>query len=475
MSNAAPRTLRELPPLAGVCTPSEAMRPGLAVEECVRRLKRYHYAFKRLHQIMTARITAEPWYELKMGFSHHAYLCAEHVAALRKRVAELREPPLHLDAVPDAYLEIFFDEILAAPTTGALVLGLYEKAIPALRAALERHLAETNPLADAPSVRVIRFALLELGDMAELGAGVMAALVEERTRAELSAWLAFLATCLEAAGGLDGAEKIEAHALTRRFSAQPYTFDRVPKRDPRFDDPYNMGVNAEALVYDPELPPQAKIIALFVKRYRELDVPEMMASILVETPGKPWDYYLDMSRQLWDEARHGLLGQVGLQHLGIDLRLVPIPFVWSRELNAQLTPLERHAALFFIEQKLMAKTGKRYEWEIALASRDELAVLFQDYDWADEVLHSRIGRTWLTPELKSAQRVLEFGDQASLKVHFDLDAWQAQGLTEHRNWWAPVYRAACAHWGIEPDPRVTAAAQSYAQGDYSGPRFLDTA
>jgi hypothetical protein len=50
----------------------EATKPGLSVEECVRRLKRYHYAFKRLHQIFTARITAEPIYELKMGFSLHA-------------------------------------------------------------------------------------------------------------------------------------------------------------------------------------------------------------------------------------------------------------------------------------------------------------------------------------------------------------------------------------------------------------------
>src|SRR5437763_9263042 len=109
------KSYRNLPALAGICPLTEAMKPGLSVEECVRRLKRYHYAFKRLHHILTARLTAEPVYELKMGFSHHAYLCAEHVSALRRRVAELREPPLHLDTVPDENLEILFDEILAAP------------------------------------------------------------------------------------------------------------------------------------------------------------------------------------------------------------------------------------------------------------------------------------------------------------------------------------------------------------------------
>ena len=137
------------------------MNPGLSVEECVRRLKRYHYAFKRLHEIFIARITAEPVYELKMGFSLHAHLCAEHVTALRKRVGEMREPPLGLDAVPDPNLEVFFDEMLAAPTSAELVPGLYEKALPALKSALENHLRDTNPLADHPSVRVCRFALLE--------------------------------------------------------------------------------------------------------------------------------------------------------------------------------------------------------------------------------------------------------------------------------------------------------------------------
>src|SRR5215813_3039382 len=111
MENATPsQSYRGLPPLAGVCSFAEAMRPGLAVDACVTRLKRYHYAFKRLHQILTARITAEPIYELKTGFSHHAYLCAEHVTALRNRVAEMREPPLGLEEVPDASLQICFDE-----------------------------------------------------------------------------------------------------------------------------------------------------------------------------------------------------------------------------------------------------------------------------------------------------------------------------------------------------------------------------
>src|SRR6478736_364058 len=135
ISPATYQTYKNLPPLAGVVTHAEAAKPGLGIEECVTRLKRFHYAFKRLFEILTARITAEPIYELKTAFAHHAYLCAEHAAALRQRVAEMREPPLGLEDVPHPALEAFFDEIRAAPTTEELVAGLYQSAMPALEKA----------------------------------------------------------------------------------------------------------------------------------------------------------------------------------------------------------------------------------------------------------------------------------------------------------------------------------------------------
>src|SRR5262245_57281262 len=145
------RSYRGLTTLAGLASIADAARPGLAVEECVARLKRFHYAFFRLHEIFTARITAEPIYELKTGFSHHAYLCAEHVTALRDRVAEMREPPLGLEEVPHPALGVFFDEALAAASTGELLVALYEVALPSLAAAIDRYVADTNPLCDAPS------------------------------------------------------------------------------------------------------------------------------------------------------------------------------------------------------------------------------------------------------------------------------------------------------------------------------------
>jgi hypothetical protein len=455
------QAFRGLPMLAGLATVAEAARPGLGVEQCVARLKRYHYAFTRLHEILTARITAEPIYELKTGFSHHAYLCAEHVQALRQRVGEMREPPLGLEEVPDANLQIIFDEILAAPTTAALLVGVYEKAMPALDAALARHRDDTNPLTDAPTLRLCRFARLELGDMIAFGRQCTACLVDDAARKELAPWLALLDDCLAGAGDLDGTQARRDLAVERRYSVQAYVYDRVPRRDERFQDLFNQGVNAESFIYNDAYSAQAKALMMLYKRLREIDVPEMMASIIHETKGKPWDYYLAMSRQLWDEARHAMMGEVGFVALGVDWTQVRITHNWSLRLNTECTPIERHAVLYFIEQGLMTRTGKRYEWELGRESRIPLMATIQDFDWADEVLHAQLGREWFIPQIGEWKQALAYGDACWSRILSNWTTVRDQGLTQHENWWPGIYRQACQSWRIEPDPKVLAFAETY--------------
>ena len=351
------RSYRGLPSLAGLATIAEASRPGLGIGACVSRLKRLHYAFVRLHEILIARLTAEPIYELKTAFSHHAYLCAEHVESLRTRVGEMREPPLGLEVVPDPNLEIFFDEILAAPSTEELVAGLYGKALPALDDALARYMRDTNPLTDAPSVRLCRFASLETADMIRFGNTAIECLVDPSTSGKMQPWLAHLGEASKAAGGLDGVDTTSESRISRWHSAKTFAYDPVPKRDERFQDLFNQGVNPESFLYNPAYPDRAKTLMMLFKRIREIDVPEMMASIIHETKGKPWRYYRDMTRQLWDEARHAMMGEVGFVANGIDWTQARITHNWSLRLNTECTPIERHAVLYFIEQGLMAKTG----------------------------------------------------------------------------------------------------------------------
>jgi hypothetical protein len=456
------KSYRGLPPVAGICSVADAAKIGFSVDESVARLKRQHWSMRRLHGILVARLTSEPVYEIKMGFSLHAHLCAEHAAAWRKRVAEMREPPLGLDTPPNPALDVFFDEILSAPDTESLLAGLYEHALPRLRDSFADYIEHTNRLVDHPSYRICRFALIEADEMVDFGTRCVARLVTAEKRAALAGWTAHLDGLLAKAGKLDGSEAPAPGEPGRMYSAHPRPFAPEPRRDERFPDPYNMGVHAEAFLYDPKYPPEPKTLMMYYKRLREIDVPEMMASIICETTGKPWDYYVDMTRQLWDEARHAIMGEVGFVRAGIDWgRLVKVNFTWSLALNTQLTPLERHAVLYFIEQGLMPKTGKRFEFEVGTASGDPFSGMIQDYDWADEVLHAKIGRDWYVKPYGSAKAASEYGDKCWSKVLIDWESYRTKGLTRHENWWPALYTSWCEAHGTTPDPEVLAFDTSY--------------
>ncbi|MGI8671271.1 MAG: hypothetical protein ACR2LU_01550, partial [Luteitalea sp.] len=411
--------------------------------------------------VLLERVTAEPLYELKMLYSHHAWLLAELVTALRGRVGEMREPPLGLDEPPVAALQLALDEIAAAPDAAHLCAAAYEVLIPALVAACERLHADAHPLADAPSRHLLRHAGLDLADLR--AAGQQAARALAAVAAPDQAWLALVAQALDAAHGLDGTAADAPPCPEAHFSRTPRPFDPVPRRDARFADPFNMGVNAEAFLYDTTLPAEPKLLMLAYKRLREIDVPEMMATIIVETTGKPWAYRRDMTRQLWDEARHAMMGEVLFAALGVDWPArVPINFTWSLGLNTQLTPLDRHAVLYFIEQGLMPRHGKRYEWEVAQAAGSPLAANFQDYDWADEVLHARIGKQWYVSAMPSHTEALRHGDRCWSAVLIDWSAWQREGRTAHQNWWPALYADTCARLGWTYDARVASFSTSYA-------------
>jgi len=451
-----------LPPINDLMPLKTALEAGLTVAEAVERMKYGHYALGRLHQIFTSRITAEPVYELKMAYSMHAYLCIEHTGSFAARVREMREPPYGLDKAPHAGLELLFDEIQNAPNTEALVCGLYKKVIPALLQSIQQQLSETNKLFEHPTFRVLRHAMIEIEEIAAYGEKAVACLIEDESA--LADWEALLDQALASAGGMDGTAEKSDSLPEAHFSKTEYVYDGVPQRDERFKDLYNMGVNAEAFLHDPDQPAVPKTLMMYYKRMREIDVPEMMASIIAETPGKPYEYYRDMGRQLWDEARHAMMGELGFLYAGVDWQEISLNHTWSLTLNTMLKPLERHAVLFFIEQGLMPKkTGKQAEWEYAVAAATPIAMKMQDYDWADEILHARVGRDWLVSEIGSQKEAMAFGDKCWAASYQDLNKWKEDGLTEHKNWWPKAYLAACETWGMEPDESVLAFDTNYLE------------
>ncbi len=184
------------------------------------------------------------------------------------------------------------------------------------------------------------------------------------------------------------------------------------------------------------------------RRIVEMDVPEYMTRIIAHAAAEanePWEYFVEMTRQLWDEVRHAMLGTVYFESRGVDWkRLIAIHPGMAIRLGV-LSPEDAHTVLYAIEQNLMpATTGKRLEYEISRNANDPLAAQIQDFDWADEVLHVHIGRQWLLPRLNlRGDAAVKRGWELRATTAGTLDAYVANAPQE--NWWPAFVREVLDH------------------------------
>jgi hypothetical protein len=427
-----------IPPLAGICSYEEACLAGYSVEDTVDLLKRYNFVLSRLNQIGAAHLPATPEWEVKSALSLHMWMDAEHSAWLRKRITEMREPPLHLDASPDDALEAWLAEAIRASNTTELLTGLYQVIRPALAQAMDDYLAGANPLADHPTRRVLRFILLEQEDMIAWGGQALTALQNsESNRNDALEWQAHLDLYLAQAGGIGGAQPRpgDLGSAVPRSDGQPFEMDPMPQRDDRITNSYDQSFSGEISGgLGEDMPVEQRALVLLHRRLQEMDVPEWMAAIIYKTDGKAWAYYQDMSRQLWDEARHAMMGEVGLYSYGVPFYKYPIGLEGSVSLNLEFEPLDSHIILWDVEQGLMKReTGKRFEMEMAQSAADPLVTLFQDFDWADEVLHAQIGRKWLLPEVGSAAELRRRGKE--LRAQWFASMNRLKDTAPPVDWW----------------------------------------
>ena len=432
-----------IPPLAGICSYEEAARAGYGVEENVGYMLRYAWIEKRMMELGLVWMNPTPEWEVKEAFSLHVWLDTEHAGMFRDRISEMRNPPPRMDVSPDERLDRFFAELLTAPTTLEKLVGVYGVLKPALLAAYRRHVAESNPITDHPTARIIGWMVAEEEKMIAWGEQAIAALMEVDQGADIQAWHEHLRAYLQAAGGIRGDEVVpEALPLSR--VVKPFEPNFMPQRDARFPQTWNFVFPPHEVAsanHAEDVSEQERTLALMCKRTLEMDVPEAMASMIARAQGEPWAYYRDMCRQLWDEARHAMMGGIYFEHHGIPWReRLALHMAFSLHLNLELAPQEAHIVLFAIEQSLMpAKTGKRYEWETTRTAGDDLAMLFQDYDWADEVLHAQIGRRWLLPKLTTnINETMEVGWKLMSTFKNTVAKYEDRG--EQTNWWPDFVR-----------------------------------
>lgn len=351
---------RGIPPLAGICSYEESLKVGLSVDFSVDLLKRYNYVKKTLNQIYAAHLARTPEWEVKCAFSYHLWLDAEHCADIRKRISEMREPPLHLDKIADQNLKTLVDEAIRSKDTLEALVAIYQVIKPEIIRSIKKQLEQANPIAEQPTCRLLKIILMEEEEMVAWGEKAISALIQNEDQKEKARkWSEHLTAYLHLAGGIFGdLDKESVETPEPRADGNEYEMDPTPKRDDRFQDNFNNAGLIDEYFQDGSRSLEERTYALLYKRLREMDVPEWMAPIIFKTKDKPWEYYVDMSRQLWDEARHAMLGEIGLYQGGVPFYKYPVDLKSSMSLNTKLEPLEAHLILWAIEQGLMPKKNR---------------------------------------------------------------------------------------------------------------------
>jgi hypothetical protein len=433
---------RSIPELAGLATYSEAARIGHSVAESVRLLLRFHWAELRLMHVLVAHLPGTPEWEVKCAMSLHQWQHAEHASLLRERISEMRNPVPRLDVPPDDALEALFAELERSSDAVELLAGVYRVVRPALAAAYREFHDGANPLVEHPTRRIVLTILSDEDDAASWGEGALEALAAEDSAAaeRAAAWQSHLTAYLARCGGLSGSREASSDVPAPR-AAGAFEPDYTPRRDQRFHGTRDFDFPPHVIYNDPRVPADERNLALLCKRALEMDVPEMMASMLGEWRSLPWDLRRALSRQLWDEARHAMMGTVALQARGLDWTRLPLNVGFSLRLNRHATALERQIMLWAIEQSLMPRdTGKRSELDTARDAGDALSAHFHDYDWADEVLHTRIGRQVLRHAGIPPEEATARAAEIHARTWAALDAYR--GPDEMPGWWDVFVREA---------------------------------
>ncbi|MCU0503656.1 MAG: hypothetical protein MUC51_18200 [Anaerolineae bacterium] len=374
-------------------------RLGFGVEENARRLHRLAYVEQRLMFIAAGHLLSVPEWEAKFLLGRHMYEDAEHHQAFRTRIGELRRSEHSVDTSPDPALTALMDEAIRAADGIELLTGIYRVLKPALVAAYRAHGERINPLVDYSTGRTLRLTLPEEAEHVAQGQRYIETLLTgEAERAHADAWANHLTAYLAAAGGLSGTEtrRPAADLPTPRADGQPWVMPERSGRDARFQ----VSVPKPPTVHVPDRgdPVREGLEQMMWVRFHEMSPAETVAAIMTRQKDRPWEFYRDLARHCWDEVRHSAFGQAALQAEGIDITSNPNWTGFATMCLSELDPIQAYTHLTVaIEQAAMKyPPGKRQEYEFCRdKAQHPLMALYQDYDWADEVIHSHFGQEWI--------------------------------------------------------------------------------
>ena len=125
----------------------------------------------------------------------------------------------------------------------------------------------------------------------------------------------------------------------------------------------------------------------------ELQAMEAAGRTLFDFPDAPWEFQLDMARQVWDEARHSEIFQRLVEYMGGH----PGDYVETEILWRCTQAMDPAARVAGINRGLEGLACDVFDQLIRIAQRngDEVIERSVDYVLADEITHVRMGSQWM--------------------------------------------------------------------------------
>ncbi len=159
----------------------------------------------------------------------------------------------------------------------------------------------------------------------------------------------------------------------------------------------------------------------------ELQAMEGAGRTVYDFPDAPWEFTMDMARQVWDESRHVEIYTKLIEHLGGYLGEFPESTILWRCACAE----DAAARVAGVNRGLEGLACDVFAQLIAIAKKigDPVIERAVDYVLADEITHVRMGSYWLNrltegdPERR--RRAVEF--QESIDERFNLGGARQEG------------------------------------------------
>src|SRR3954447_22986163 len=407
------------------------------VQENAQRLANYRYLEVQLMEMLGGWSHTTPQLAFKATFGYHVYDHAQAADLLGERLEQLRSGRERDEPATDEFArlcELIWN--LEAPIDR--LVAIYRVLAPHLVSTYVYHADATDPLADAPTVRLLR-QLAALGQShVAWGQAVLDSLArsadDRRHALEIQAEVeGRLVEC----GGVTG-QGIESHWLTfhsSRAEDKPrqrikrgkggyrYAKRCAPLDHPVVEAPFwfsDQRADYKTIYHaDDEWSLEGFRHKFHQLLYGEVETTDRMGKMLAECPQLPWDMRMELAHQMWDEARHiEIVAKACEDELGAQLGYGPWPLIWWWMQN-ETDPLRRIAVTnSWSEANLMHMLRM---WRVNAEQRGHTRIAeLCDYLQADELTHVKLATRWIRTltedDLAQRDELVRWGRKAVARI-----------------------------------------------------------